>query len=114
MRMERASYMYSDMRAGSRDVSDPWGRGRERSAGRRPGSLTSRLPYKPGFPAGTARRPAVTDAVGAVGANVLLLWWLPSTQLSITCPPDRVISGSPAADTRTNAPWGFVPLFVRA
>jgi hypothetical protein len=66
-------YMYGDMRNGSRDVSDPWGRGRDRSPGRRGGSLTSRVQYQPGFAAGTPRRPTVTDAAGALVANVLRL-----------------------------------------
>ena len=42
--------MSSDTRAGSRDVSDPLGRGWGRSPGRRRGSLTSRLPYQTGIP----------------------------------------------------------------
>jgi hypothetical protein len=66
-------YMYGDMREGSRDVSDPWGRGRDQSPGRRGGALTSRLQYQPGFPAGTERRPAVTDTAGALAAKVRLL-----------------------------------------
>src|SRR2546426_4947489 len=106
-------YMYGDMRADRRDVSDPRGRGRDRSPGRRGGSLTSRLRYKPGFPAGTARRPAVTDAAGAVAANMLLLWWLRPETAADDSPPDRVISNSAAGDRRTNAPRVFVPLFVR-
>ena len=114
LRRDMARYMCGDIRAGSRDVSDPRGRGRERSPGRRGGSLTSRMPQKPGFPAGTARRPAVTDAAGAMAAKVRLLWWLPPDTVSMTCPPDRVIRSSATRDTRTNAPWGFVPLFVRA
>jgi hypothetical protein len=66
-------YRYGDMRAGSRDVSDPWGRGREQSPGRRGGSLTSRMQYEPGFPAGRTRRPAITAAAGALAAKVPLL-----------------------------------------
>ena len=57
MRMHMHRYMYGDICAGSRGVSDPPGRARERSPGRRWGSLTPRLRYQPGFPAGTARRP---------------------------------------------------------
>jgi hypothetical protein len=55
--------MYGDMRAGSRDVSDPRGTRPETVAGPQRGVLTSRLRYQPEFPAGTARRPRAAGAV---------------------------------------------------
>src|SRR2546426_9720495 len=106
-------YMYGDMRADRRDVSDPRGRGRDRSPGRGGGSLTSRLQYQPGFRAGRARRPAVTDAARAVAANMLLLWRLTSETVVADGRPDGVIQNLTAVDKRTNSPWAFVPLFVR-
>jgi hypothetical protein len=113
MRLVNAPYVYGDMYAGSRDVSDPWGRGRGRSAGRRPGSLTSRLHSRPEFPAGTERRPTVADAADARAPNMLLHRVLAAlTQLSMTRPLHPLISGSAGTQTRTNAPWVVVPLVV--
>jgi hypothetical protein len=108
-----AAAIASDMRAGSRDVSDPWGRGLDQSPGRRGGSLTSRMQYTPGFPVGKKRRPTVTDAAGAVATNLLRLRWLPPSTPSIAGPPHRSIRRSVAGDTRTTPLVGFVPLFVR-
>jgi len=67
-----AAHPSRDTWSGSRGVSDPWGRGRGRPAGRRPGSLTPRLLYKPAFPAGIERRPALAGAAGVHAPKVLL------------------------------------------
>jgi hypothetical protein len=108
-----AAAIASDMRAGSRDVSDPWGRGLDQSPGRRGGSLTSRLQYQPGFAAGTVRRP-----VAAATACLLRRMTLHAKQLASPTQPrnhgstDRSVS-PPSPGTRKNAPWVFFPLFFR-
>jgi hypothetical protein len=113
MRSVKAPYMYGGMYAGSRDVSDPLGRGRDRSPGRRGGSLTSRLQYQPGFAAGTVRRP-----VAAATACLLRRMTLHAKQLASPTQPrnhgsiDRSVS-PPSPGTRKNTPWVFFPLFFR-
>jgi hypothetical protein len=113
MRMHMYGAMYSDMRAGSRDMSDPWARGRERSPGRRGGSLTSRLRHKPGFPAGTARRP-----VGAASARLRRSITLYRKRLALRPQPRNrdftdACPASMLAGPRKNTPSVFFPLFFR-
>ena len=106
-------YMYGDMRADSRDVSDPLGRGRDRSPGRRGGSHTSRLPYQPGFPAGTARRPFAAAATSLRPRITLPRHGLPSLIQARTRGFMSASRTSALAEPRKNTPRVLFPLFFR-
>ena len=111
----RAAMIRGDNRTGSRDVSDPPGRGLAQPPRAGGGSLTSRLLNQSRI-RGRQRTPSARRAARRCvrRTNVLTMWQLRSLW--------RVPQAMARRDTRlrieverlrTNAPWPLVPLFVR-
>jgi hypothetical protein len=111
--MDHAAYIPTDVYARSRGVSDPWGRGRNQSPGRRGGSLTPWLRYSSRF-RGRHRPPADARSAARVHrAQVAVLVTVSLPHLSLQRrhadlrDEHRAVLG-----WARHPPWVFLGLFL--